>query len=132
MKCPAWKAKSSTQGRNRRDHDHRSVHTNERAKDGRACPGSPRQVWGRDERGFSKLLPIYLLRFPKNYCSLRSLVLREKRARGNMEVLDHKRALTSNKGLVPKGANNMGKGCGGDCKGDRRGMFKKAFLPPQC
>lgn len=99
---------------------------------GRTCPGSAWQVWGRGERGFSKLLSIYQLHFPQNYCSLGSLVLREERARGNMEVLDHNRALTSNKGLIPKGTNNRGKGCRGDCKGDRRGMFKKAFLPPQC
>lgn len=32
MKCPTWKAKSSTQRRTHRDHGHRSVDKNERAK----------------------------------------------------------------------------------------------------
>lgn len=81
-------------------------------QDGRTCPGSPWQVWGRGEKGFSKLLSIYQLDFPKNYYSLSSLVLREKRARGNMEVLDHRRAVTSSKGLVPKETNNRTKAAG--------------------
>lgn len=49
-----------------------------------------------------------------------------------MEVLDYKRAVTNDKGLIPKGTNNRGKGCRGDCKGDRREMLEEAFLPPQC
>lgn len=78
---------------------------------------------------FSKLLYINQLHLPKNYCSLGSLILREKRARGNVEVLDHKRAVTNDKGLIPEGTNNRGKGCRGDCKDDRRGMLEEAFLP---
>lgn len=49
-----------------------------------------------------------------------------------MEVLDYKRAVTNDKGLIPKGTNNRGKGCRGDCKGDRREILEEAFLPPQC
>lgn len=85
-------------------------------QDGRTCPGSPWQVWGSGERGFSKLLSVYQLHFPKNYCSLGSLVLREKRARGNREVLDHERAVIRDKGLIPKGTNNRGKGCRRDAE----------------
>lgn len=56
-------------------------------------------------------------------------VLRGNRARENMEVLDHKRAVERDKGLIPKETNNRGKDCS---KGDRGRMLKKAFLPPQC